>query len=92
VLSRCKETNTGGNRWFIRFDSSLCPDITVAVRMDPDGVKAHDFYLLPSIDMARGRIRLADTNEWALDAYRCDSLDSLTELSKRVTIRNTYGT
>jgi DNA invertase Pin-like site-specific DNA recombinase len=87
VLSRLRETRSGASRWIVRFDSGLCPDITIVVRMEADGQTARDYFLLPAIDLARGRIRLADTNEWGVDVYRRDRLDSLTELSKRVTIR-----
>jgi DNA invertase Pin-like site-specific DNA recombinase len=92
ALSRLRETKAGTSRWFVRFDAGLCPDITVIVRMEANGQTARDYFLLPAMDLARGRILLADTNEWGIDIYRRDRLDSLTELSKRVTIRRlTYG-
>jgi len=92
ALSRMRETKTGTSRWVVRFDTSLCPDITVVVRMEEDGKTARDYFLLPAMDLARGRIRLAETNDWGIDVYRRDRLDSLTGLSKRVTIqRLNYG-
>ncbi|MDM8007121.1 MAG: hypothetical protein QUV05_13365, partial [Phycisphaerae bacterium] len=34
VLARCQTHDNGSHRWKVRFDTSLCPDITVAVRLD----------------------------------------------------------
>src|SRR3546814_17471006 len=51
VISRCRETWGGALRWHIRFDTSLSPDITVAVRMDELNRQPIDYYLLPRIDV-----------------------------------------
>ncbi|OFZ88113.1 MAG: serine recombinase, partial [Betaproteobacteria bacterium RIFCSPLOWO2_02_FULL_62_79] len=34
VLARCQPHDSGRNHWKVRFDTSLAPDITVAVRLD----------------------------------------------------------
>lgn len=34
VLSRCLTFTSGSRRWVIRFETTLCPDITLAARMD----------------------------------------------------------
>ena len=34
VLARCQTHDSGSHRWKVRFDTSLCPDVTVAVRLD----------------------------------------------------------
>lgn len=34
VLSRCQLRGSGRNHWKMRFDTSLLPDITVAVKLD----------------------------------------------------------
>jgi hypothetical protein len=34
VLARCQLLDNGRRRWKVRFDTSLAPDITVAVRLD----------------------------------------------------------
>ncbi|MFH4316940.1 hypothetical protein WAI88_21420, partial [Acinetobacter baumannii] len=33
VIARCQSTPAGTLRWKLRFDNSLAPDITIAVRM-----------------------------------------------------------
>ena len=87
VLSRCQETSTGARRWVVRFDTVLCPDITVAVRMADGNEAVQDYYLLPALDMTVSRMRLAERNAAGLDAYRHDTLDALYGLARRVSLR-----
>jgi hypothetical protein len=47
VLARCQTHETGRHRWKVRFDTSLLPDITVAIRLDHANSGALDYYLLP---------------------------------------------
>jgi DNA invertase Pin-like site-specific DNA recombinase len=75
VLARSFETGAGGLRWQIRFDTGLAPDLTIAVRLDRSNKQPLDYYLLPSIDMNAGRIRMAEDNALSLDAYRFESLE-----------------
>jgi hypothetical protein len=75
VLARSFETGAGGLRWQIRFDTGLAPDLTIAVRLDRSNKQPLDYYLLPSIDMNAGRIRMAVDNALSLDAYRFESLE-----------------
>lgn len=63
ALSRCRPTEAGSNRWIIRFDNALRPDITVAVRMELDARSIRDYYLLPAIDVSSDTLRLGDHNE-----------------------------
>ncbi|NOC83828.1 recombinase family protein [Ruegeria sp. HKCCD6428] len=86
VVVRCHETNAGSLRWNIRFDTSLKPDITVAVRMDRPNRKPLDYYLLPGVDMTLPRLRLAENNGLSLDAYRFDTLTPLFEMAVQVPI------
>ena len=86
VIARCRETVGGSLRWQIRFDASLCPDITVAVRMDRPNREPLDYYLLPWIDMTLPRLRLAEHNGVSLDAYRFETLDPLYEMAARVSL------
>ena len=86
VIARCRETVGGSLRWQIRFDTSLCPDITVAVRMDRPNREPLDYYLLPWIDMTLPRLRLAEHNGVLLDAYRFETLDPLYEMAARVSL------
>jgi hypothetical protein len=83
VVVRCRMTPAGSPRWQIRFDVSLWPDITVAVRMDQPNQTALDYYLLPRIDMTVPRLRLAEDNGISLDAYRFETLEALFELAAR---------
>ena len=56
VLCRHRTTQAGASRWEIRLDHGLCPDITIAVRMDHANEGVKDYYLLPSIDMTRDHL------------------------------------
>jgi hypothetical protein len=51
VIARCFSTARGSNRWKIRLDTGLHPDISIAVRMDEANAAARDYYLLPRLDM-----------------------------------------
>ncbi len=86
VIVRCSETNAGSLRWNIRFDTSLKPDITIALRMDRLNQKPLDHYLLPSLDMTLPRIRLAEHNGLSLDAYRFETLDPMFNMAVRVPV------
>ena len=87
VLARCHTSEAGGRRWKVRFDTSLCPDITVAVRLDYENRAALDYYLLPRLDFGRERICLAEFNAFELDSYRFDTLDYLYGMAERFRIR-----
>jgi hypothetical protein len=86
VIARCRHLPSGAYRWRLRLDTSLCPDITVVVRMDANNQARLDQYLLPSIDTESPRLRLAEENGLGLDAYRFDSLDFFYELARPVRI------
>jgi hypothetical protein len=83
VVARCRESYAGSLRWLIRLETSLCPDLTVAVRMDHENLDRLDYYLLPRIDMDRVAFRLAEYNEISLDAYRFDTLEHFFEMAAR---------
>lgn len=86
VLCRHIQTTAGNSRWLIRLDESEKPDITIAVRMDACNLSAHDYYILPGIDMEWGVLRTAEENGITIDAYRFESLDQFFQLTKRVPI------
>lgn len=88
AIARCLMTQAGSLRWKIRFDTGLRPDITVAIRMEPDNRSVLDYYLLPRIDMPSPSIRLCEDNGLFLDAYRFDTLDGFFRLSARTSIRS----
>jgi len=83
VIARCRETPAGALRWHVRFDTSLCPDLTVAVRMNQENHDRLDYYLLPRIDLNLPALRLAEYNGVSLDAYRFDTLEQFFEMAAR---------
>jgi len=87
VLARCQPLDNGRRRWKVRFDTSLKPDITVAVRLNDDNQTALDYYLLPRLDFGQPRIHLADRNSIEFECYRYDSLDYLYGMARRIRIR-----
>jgi hypothetical protein len=87
VLARCLPLAAGNRRWKLRFDSSLMPDITVAVRLDRDNSTPLDYFLLPRIDFSQSRLSLADNNAIELDSYRFDTLDYLYGMAERARVR-----
>lgn len=87
VLSRCQIPESGRNHWKVRFDTSLAPDITVAVRLDQSNQAALDYYLLPRLDFAQPRINLAERNPVEFESYRFDNLDYLYGMAERSRVR-----
>jgi len=87
VLARCQTTPCGHNRWKIRLDSSLSPDISVAARLDPSNQAQFDYYLLPRIDFGPSRISLAEQNPVEFESYRFGSLDYLYGMAARARLR-----
>ncbi len=86
IICRCFETDNGKHRWKIQLDSSLLPDITVAIRMNPDNKTRLDYYLLPGLDIENPNIRLAENNHFALEAFRFDTLEPFFVLMERAAI------
>ena len=87
VLARCQPHENGHNHWKVRFDASLLPDITVAVRLDHDNTSTLDYYLLPRLDFGQSRISLADRNPVEFESYRFDTLDYLYGMAERARLR-----
>lgn len=87
IIARCTATQAGSYRWRLRFDIGLLPDITVVVRMAADNREPLDYYLLPSIDLRRDKLRLAEENGLGIDAYRFDTLDDFYEFVSPVRLR-----
>ncbi len=87
VLARCHILESGRTRWKIRFDASLIPDVTVAVRMDDSNRSAKDYFLLPRLDFGFRHLSLAEQNAVEFDSYRFDNLDYLYGMAKRTRLR-----
>lgn len=86
VIARCQATPAGTLRWKLRFDNSLAPDITIAVRMDSANLRPHDYYLIPRIDMGTWPYRLTEENNPLIDSYRFATLDVLDGLATRCSV------
>ncbi|MFH0131896.1 recombinase family protein [Variovorax sp. VaC1] len=87
ALARCQVGENGCHRWKVRFDTSLLPDITVAVRLAPGNEKPLDYYLLPRLHFALPRISLAEQNAVELESYRFDTLDYLYGMASQIRLR-----
>jgi DNA invertase Pin-like site-specific DNA recombinase len=87
VLARCQTPESGRHHWKVRFDTSLAPDITVAVRLDQPNQTALDYYLLPRLDFGQPRISLAERNPIEFESYRFDTLDYLYGMAERTRVR-----
>ncbi|WP_051516558.1 recombinase family protein [Herbaspirillum sp. RV1423] len=87
VLARCQQYAGDKRRWNIRFDTSLNPDLTVAIRLDISNTSPLDYYLLPRLDFGNKRIYLADRNSIEFEAYRFDTLDYLYGMAERSRLR-----
>lgn len=87
VMARCQTHDSGRNRWKVRFDTSLAPDITVAVRLDQTNQAPLDYYLLPRLDFGQSRISLADRNPIEFESYHFDTLDYLYGMGERTRLR-----
>ena len=83
-IARCQATAAGSLRWQIRFDTSLNPDVVVALRMDRENEDILDYFILPRIDLPGPQVRLGEHNGLALDSFRFDTLDQLYEMAARV--------
>ena len=85
VLSRCRITSAGRQRWLIRLEDSLRPDITVAARLTPANDAVFDYFIFPGIDYLTAEL-LSDRNPLAVDVYRFDDLSTFIQLAKRAQI------
>jgi DNA invertase Pin-like site-specific DNA recombinase len=86
VLARCTTTPAGRMRWNIRLDTILHPDITIAARMTGSNDAILDYYLIPTNDLTKQHVRLAEENGLTMDPYRFDNLDLFTSLAARASI------
>jgi len=86
VIARCQQRQSGTYHWLLRFDTSLSPDYTVAVRMNPDNQTIRDYYILPIMALHNNRMHLNEYNGVSLDTYRFQSLDPLFAASRNVAI------
>lgn len=90
VITRCQATAAGTLRWILRFDSSLTPDITIAVRMEQANLLVQDYYLIPSIDMGAWPRKMTEENSPLIDSYRFATLDVLEGLAARCSLKESF--
>jgi hypothetical protein len=86
VLARSLKTGTGAARWLLRFEESLRPDLTIAVRMDETNQAIKDYYLLPALDRSVPNLRLTESNHALLDSYRFDDLEFFFQMAERIPV------
>ena len=86
IVARCRPTISGSVRWNLRFDTSLRPDVTIAVRLNEENNKALDYYVFPGSDLYAERMRLRAENGFFLDLYRFDDLRFVVGMSERTPI------
>lgn len=86
VISRCFHTSSGSYRWKIRFDAGLCPDITVAVRLNSTNEKIRDYYILPSLEFGNNDLKMGEDNTGLLDSFRSDSLDHVLKMGVNINL------
>ena len=75
IIARCRQSEAGTYRWFVRLETGLAADITIAVRMDSDNRDPLDYYLLPLMDFGSAKLNLREDNGTSLDTYRFSTLD-----------------
>jgi len=75
-------------QWKMHFDTSLFPDITIAIRMGSTNEIPLDYYLLPALDIENPKIRLRDNNGHRMDSYRFDDMESFFMMTERTNIPN----
>jgi DNA invertase Pin-like site-specific DNA recombinase len=85
VLSRCRTTSAGRQRWLIRLEDLLRPDITVAARLTPPNDAVLDYFIFPGIDSLTEEL-LSDRNPLTVDVYRFDDLSTFIQLARRAQI------
>jgi hypothetical protein len=87
-VSLCRHLNTGAgySRWIIMLDQAKRADLTIAARLASTNNGIRDYYLLPSIDVATGKLRLSESNGISLDGYRFDDLSHFFRLAERAKV------
>lgn len=86
ILARCRTTHAGNQRWHLRFDESLSPDIIIAARLQPGNEEILDYYLLPRLDVLTEHLSLRPENGLILDVYRFNNLNFFMEIAQRARV------
>jgi len=86
VIARCQTTASDAMRWLVRMDAGLTPDITIVVRMDAPNQAPLDYYVLPTLDIHGGNLRIREDNGIFLDGYRFETLDYFFGMAQTVRV------
>lgn len=86
TLARCS-TAESVDRWHLKFDESLRPDIAICVRMNRDNTGVLDYYVFSRLDLEVLKRRLSGRNEFSIDAFRFDDLSMFYEMAARAPLR-----
>ena len=89
IVGRCRKTAAGSLRWRIQAGLKDA-DLTLFVRMDESNKNPVDYFLLPSLDMETGEIRLQEENGLEFDAYRLGGLVSCFRYFNRTPVREEF--
>ncbi len=87
-VARCHATAAGTLRWQIRFDTSLNPDVVVAVRMDCENQAVQDYFVFPRTELPGPQALLGEHNGLALDSFRFETLDQFYEMAAHVPVES----
>jgi DNA invertase Pin-like site-specific DNA recombinase len=87
VIVRCHSTSSGSLRWHIALERGLDPDISIAVRMNPDNMTVRDYFILPTREIDGRKVRTAEANGIMLDAFLFDDLEPIFALAERCPIK-----
>jgi DNA invertase Pin-like site-specific DNA recombinase len=88
VVARSKPTSGGSMRWNLRFETSLRPDVTIAVRLCSNNRDIRDYYLFPGSDLFAKQLCLRPQNGFFIDLYRFDDLSFLISMVERTRIES----
>ena len=86
ILARCRAAPAGSQRWVVRFDTVLQPDITIAARLVPGNDGVLDYYLLPSIADLGPSLKFATHNPLYLEVFRFSDLSFFNAIARRVSL------
>jgi DNA invertase Pin-like site-specific DNA recombinase len=91
VLARCQTLPNGQHHWRIRFDTErFSPDLTVAVRLDPENANELDYYLLPRLGLPDQEIRVSNRNSANFECFRFDDLNFFYGMSERERLQRKF--
>ena len=86
TASRCFNSDAGGHRWNISFDTRLAWDLMLVARMNHENDGIQDYYVLPRAAKWPDQIRIREENDFSLECFRMGSLEKVMNLIQRSTL------